>query len=71
MPSRKAAGDLEQYRARCTRFLSGHGNRSAAELLAAIPTDLGLDRYGAGGAVEALEKEICRRLGKPAAAFMY
>jgi threonine aldolase len=70
LPSRKAAHDLERYRSRCTRFLSGHGNRSAAELLAAIPTDLGLDRYGAGGAVEALEKEICRRLGKPAAAFM-
>jgi threonine aldolase len=62
--------DLERYRARCTRFLLGHGNRTAAELLAAIPADLGLDRYGAGGAVEALETEICKVLGKPAAAFM-
>lgn len=64
------AGHLEQYRARCTRFLIGHGNRSAADLLAAIPTGLGLDRYGAGGAVEALEAEIRKVLGKPAAAFM-
>ena len=64
------AHDLEHYRASCTRFLLGHGNRSAADLLAAIPTDLGLDRYGAGGAVEALEAEVCKVLGKPGAAFM-
>ena len=62
--------DLESWRSRCTRFPLGHGNRSAAELLAAIPTDLGLDRYGAGGAVAALESEICALLGKPAAVFM-
>lgn len=52
------------------RYLNGHGRATAAEILSSIPTDLGLDRYGAGGAVEALEKEICRLLGKPAAVFM-
>lgn len=62
--------DLEPYRSSCTRFLAGHGQRSAADLLAAIPTDLGIDRYGAGGAVAALEAEIRRILGKPAAVFM-
>jgi len=62
--------DLEQYRARCTRFLLGHGKRSAADLLAMIPADAGIDRYGAGGAVQALEAEICKVLGKPAAVFM-
>lgn len=62
--------DLEAYRSSCTRFLLGHGNRSAADFLAAIPGDAGLDRYGAGGAVEALETEVRKVLGKPAAVFM-
>ena len=68
--SPKPAHDLESYRASCTRWLGGHGPRTAADLLATIPTDLGIDRYGDGGAVTALEKEICKVLGKPAAAFM-
>ncbi|HET7402476.1 MAG TPA: beta-eliminating lyase-related protein, partial [Usitatibacter sp.] len=62
--------DLEQYRASCSRFLLGHGRRDAADLLAMIPADAGIDRYGAGGAVAALEAEICKVLGKPAAVFM-
>jgi threonine aldolase len=64
--------DLDQYRSRCTRFLSGHhGNRSPAELLAAaIPADVRTDRYGDGGIVEELEAEVCKLLGKPAAVFM-
>lgn len=66
----KDLDDPQQYRARCTRFLNGHGQSTAAELLSAIPTDLGLDRYGAGGAVEALEQEVAQILGKPAAVFM-
>ena len=61
---------LKRSRPACTRALFGHGFRTAAELLAEVPTDLGLDVYGAGGAVEALEGEICRVLGKPAAVFM-
>ncbi|HEX9981938.1 MAG TPA: beta-eliminating lyase-related protein [Thermoanaerobaculia bacterium] len=62
--------DLEPYRSTCTRALHWHGYRTAAELLAEIPTDLGMDRYGAGGAVEALETEMRTVLGKPAAVFM-
>ena len=69
-PRGKPADDLERYRAGCTRFLAGHGHRTAAGMLASIPTDLGLDRYGEGGAVEALEAEIRKVLGKPAAVFM-
>jgi threonine aldolase len=52
------------------RFLNGHGAHAAAAMLSSIPTDLGIDRYGAGGAVEALEKQVCKLLGKPAAVFM-
>jgi threonine aldolase len=62
--------DLERYRWTCPRALNAHGNRTAAGLLAEIPTDLGIDRYGAGGAVEALEDELRTVLGKPAAVFM-
>jgi threonine aldolase len=64
--------DLDHYRSRCTRFLSGHhGNRSPADLLAAtIPADVRPDRYGEGGVVEELEAEACKVLGKPAAVFM-
>jgi threonine aldolase len=62
--------DLEPYRFTCERALHWHGHRTAAELLAEIPTDLGLDRYGAGGAVEALEDEMRTVLGKPAVVFM-
>jgi threonine aldolase len=62
--------DLERYRGTCARALAWHGNRSAAEMLAEIPTHSGVDRYGAGGAVEALEEEVRSVLGKPAAVFM-
>jgi threonine aldolase len=62
--------DLERYRSKCTRWLGGHGNRSPAEVLAAIPTDLGMDRYGEGGPVAALEAEVRKLLKKPAAVFM-
>ena len=61
---------LKQYRQRCQRALNGHGNKSAVELLTEIPVDLGVDRYGEGGAVTALEDEIKIVLGKPAALFM-
>lgn len=66
----KYAEQLQQYRWHCKRALNGHGNKSAAELLDAIPRDLSVDRYGEGGAVAALEEEICTVLGKPAALFM-
>ena len=63
MPRRAPSDDLDQYRERCTRFLGGHGYRSTAEWLATIPPDTGRDQYGAGGAVAALEAEICKVLG--------
>jgi threonine aldolase len=62
--------DLERFRWTCERALNGHGNRTAAELLAEIPTDSGIDRYGVGGVVEALEDEMRTVLGKPAVVFM-
>lgn len=65
-----AVEDLEPYRWRCSRALHWHGNRRIADFLAEIPTDLGVDRYGAGGAVEALEGEMSAVLGKPATVFM-
>ncbi len=69
-PTMADCSDLERYRWTCERALAWHGNRSAAELLAEIPPDAGVDRYGAGGAVEALEDEMRTVLGKPAAVFM-
>ncbi len=65
-----ASNDPERYRADCRRWLAGHGPRTAEELLAAIPADTGIDRYGEGGAVGALEAQTCKVLGKPAAVFM-
>jgi threonine aldolase len=62
--------EMVARRARCTRFLPGHGPVTAASALATIPADAQIDTYGQGGAVEALETEICELLGKPAAAFL-
>jgi threonine aldolase len=62
--------NLEAYRSTCRRWLSGHGPHTAGEILATIPPDTAMDRYGGGGVVEALEAEVCRLLGKPAAVFM-
>jgi len=62
--------ELERYRWTCARALHWHGNRRAEDLLAELPTDPEIDRYGAGGVVEALEHEIRTVLGKPAAVFM-
>ena len=67
---RTKSDNLEDYRSQCDRFLLGHGPRTAAEILSSIPADLGIDRYGSGGAVEAVETEIRKVLGKPAAVFM-
>jgi threonine aldolase len=54
----------------CTRFLNGHGPRSASEQLAGIPQDTEIDYYGVGGAVEKLEREVATLLGKPKAIFL-
>jgi threonine aldolase len=64
------AEQLREYRRTCKRSLNVHGIRGAAELLAEIPSDTEVDRYGSGGAVEALEDEMRSVLGKPAAVFM-
>jgi threonine aldolase len=62
--------ELDELRGRCTRFLSGHGPQDAARLLATIPADTELDRYGDGGVVGVLEAEVAGLLGKPAAVFL-
>ena len=62
----EAARELRQ---RCTRFLNGHGRETAAALLADIPPDTVMDRYGDGGVVAELETRIAALVDKPAAAF--
>ena len=52
------------------RFLTGHGKVAAAGMLATIPADTEVDRYGEGGVVASLESEIASLLGKPAAVFL-
>jgi threonine aldolase len=54
----------------CTRFIAGHGPDDVAELLATIPPDTALDRYGEGGVVAELEVEVAELLGKAAAVFL-
>ena len=57
-------------RARCTRFLGGHGPQDAAQLLGTIPAGTDLDRYGEGGVVATLEAEVSGLLDKPATVFL-
>jgi threonine aldolase len=61
---------LEALAASCTRFLSGHGRRSADELLATIAPGTEIDYYGIGGVVTDLEQEVASLLGKDAALFL-
>ncbi len=65
-----ADDDLPALRDACTRFLHWHGPVRAADLLATVPADSAIDKYGQGGAVTELEGEIARLLGKPAAVFL-
>lgn len=51
-------------------MLNGHGPQLPAELLATIDPEVEADRYGAGGVVEVLEREIAELLGKEAALFL-
>jgi threonine aldolase len=62
--------DLAALQDGCTRFLAGHGRVSAADLLATIPSQTAVDRYGDGGVVSELETEVAGLLGKPAAVFL-
>jgi len=67
-----AAEDAEitALRDQCTKFLVGHGPMRAAEMLATIPSDCAVDRYGEGGVVAELESEIAGLLAKEAALFL-
>lgn len=62
--------ELDALRDRCTSALAGHGPTRADDLLATIPPDTAVDRYGAGGVVEHLEREVAGLLGLPAAAYL-
>jgi threonine aldolase len=62
--------ELAALRDQCSVFLAGHGPVNAARLLADIPGDTAVDRYGDGGVVAELEAEIAGLLDKPAAAFL-
>lgn len=61
---------MQELRARCDRALILHGNRSPESFLTELQTGDAVDHYGEGGAVEALEAEVGRLLGKPAVVFM-
>ena len=65
-----ADDDLRLLQDQCTRFLAGHGPVRVENLLATIPADTAPDRYGEGGVVAELEREIAAVLGKPAAMFL-
>lgn len=67
---RRTDEEMEVLRAGCTRSLSWHGLRSAADMLSTIPPDVETDRYGSGGVVTELEAEVASLLGKPAALFL-
>jgi threonine aldolase len=62
--------DLLALREQCTRFVTWHGLVTAGDLLATVPPDTAVDRYGDGGVVAELEAEIATLLGKPAAVFL-
>lgn len=62
--------DFEALALRCTRFLNGHGLRSAADFLSEIAPDTAIDRYGGSGVVLELEAEVALLLGKEAALFI-
>lgn len=57
----------------CTQWLLGHGDIAPADWLAELAgavTETGLDVYGEGGEVTALESEVAQLLGKEAAVLM-
>ena len=62
--------DLEPLRDSCSRTLTGHGPVRAADLLATVPPDTTVDRYGVGGVVAELEAEVAGVLGTAAAVYL-
>jgi threonine aldolase len=69
-PAEPTTAELDAIWRSCSRFLGGHGYRSPAEQLAAIPADVVPDTYGDGGVVAELESEVATILGKPGAVYM-
>ncbi|MEO7746744.1 MAG: aminotransferase class I/II-fold pyridoxal phosphate-dependent enzyme [Actinomycetota bacterium] len=71
-PDERAARRADARRG-CTRWLIGHGDLTPAAWLRELAdgaTEVDLDRYGDGGEVGALEREVAELLGKPAAVLM-
>ncbi len=67
-PDRRA-----QARRGCTRWLVGHGDITPTAWLTELAdaaTEADLDRYGSGGEVAALEREVADLLGTESAVFM-
>ncbi|MGY1772398.1 threonine aldolase family protein [Blastococcus sp. SYSU D00813] len=62
--------DWDALRAGCDRALNLHGPSRAADLLATVPPDTAVDRYGDGGVVAELEAEVAGLLGLPAAVYL-
>jgi threonine aldolase len=62
--------DISALRDQCTRFLQGHGPVRAQDLIATIPADTEIDRYGEGGIVTSLERHVAELVGKPSAVFL-
>jgi len=73
-PDELTEDEQKALREACDRHLLWHGKVTAADGLAALaslpPDDLEGDRYGGGGVVEVLEREVRELLGKPASVFM-
>ncbi len=66
--------ELQQLRANCTRFLSGHyptrPHEIFRELAEFTSPEIIADRYGTGLVIEEFEAEVATLLGKEAAVFM-
>jgi threonine aldolase len=69
-PDELSPAEQAALREKCTVFLVRHEPVSAAGLLASIPADTAVDRYGEGGVVAELEAETAGLLGQPAAVFL-
>lgn len=74
MPSPLSTAERQNTFRACDRFLIGHGPRRIPAELAALaeaadPAQAS-DSYGAGGALDELEREVAALLGKPAALFL-
>jgi threonine aldolase len=62
--------EIAALQAQCTTFVHAHGRQQPSSMLATIPGDTQIDRYGAGGVVAELERTVAELLGKPAAVFL-